>query len=74
MLFFIVIVASLILAVALVNKTVNDSESESENYTSSITAGSIDDATLQRLQSLRKSSDPAPDLNFPSGRINPFAE
>ncbi len=73
-LFFVCIIAILVGAVIMLNKTLTDSVSESGNYTSSISAGSIDEATLQRLQTLRTSDQPAPGLTLPDGRINPFAE
>jgi hypothetical protein len=43
-------------------------------YTSPIAAGSIDQATLERIQALHTSSDPTPPLVAPSGRIDPFSE
>jgi hypothetical protein len=43
-------------------------------YTSPITAGSIDQATLERIKALHTSDDPAPVLVTPTGRIDPFSE
>lgn len=43
-------------------------------YTSPITAGTIDQATLDRIKSLHTSDEPAPDFVTPPGRINPFSE
>jgi hypothetical protein len=43
-------------------------------YTSSIGAGSIDQATLERINALHTSDEPTPTLVTPPGRINPFSE
>lgn len=73
-LFFVAVIAALAAAVILINRTVIDSENESTDYTSSITPGSIDEATLQRLQSLQPSSEARTPDPLPEGRINPFGE
>jgi len=70
--FFVFIVGCLAASVILINKTLT--ESSSQDYTSTINAGSIDQATLERIQSLHPSSQPGPAPELPSGRINPFAE
>lgn len=44
------------------------------SYTSPINAGSIDQATLERIKALHTSDDPAPTFTPPTGRINPFSE
>jgi hypothetical protein len=72
LLFFIVIVGCLAAAVLLINKTL--SESPDEPYTSTISAGSIDQATLERIQSLHASNKPSGAPKLPEGRINPFGE
>ena len=73
-LFFVLVIGALMAAVILINRTITDSENESTDYTSSITPGSIDEATLLRLQSLQQSGEPrAPDA-LPEGRINPLSE
>lgn len=70
--FFIFIVACLSGAVLVINNTVKDN-SVDQDYTSSINAGSIDEATLNRLNSLH-SSQGATAPTLPEGRINPFGE
>jgi len=72
LLFFILIVGCLSAAVLLINQTLT--ESTDETYTSSINAGTIDQATLERIQSLHTSSQPSPAPALPAGRVNPFAE
>jgi len=72
LLFFILIVGCLAVAVILINKTLTDSSDDT--YISTINAGSIDQSTLNRVQSLHPSSQPAEPLQQPEGRINPFAE
>lgn len=72
LIFFVVIVACLSVAVVLINRTLT--ESTDETYTSSINAGSIDQATLKRIQSHHTSSKPSPTPALPSGRANPFSE
>lgn len=44
------------------------------SYTSPIGAGSIDQATLERIKILHTSDEATPPLDAPSGRINPFSE
>jgi hypothetical protein len=70
--FFIFIIACLSGAVVLINDILNNN-AEDPNYTSSISAGSIDQNTLNRIQSLHTSSG-APTPEVPAGRINPFSE
>ena len=53
----------------LLGKTSTDS-----SYRSPISAGSIDQATLERIKSLHSSDEAAPILVQPAGRINPFSE
>ena len=72
LLFFIFVVGCLSTAVVLLNKTLI--ESSEEPGTSSINAGSIDQATLERIQSLHSSSEPSPAPAMPAGRVNPFSE
>lgn len=73
-LFFVVVIAGLVGAVILINRTIADSQDEGTNYQSTINAGSIDEATLQRLQSLQPSGEPRANEPLPGGRINPFNE
>lgn len=72
--FFVFVIALLISGVILINQTLTEGEAEGSNYTSSIDAGSIDEATLQRLQALHPSSDTGETTTVPEGRINPFDE
>lgn len=72
LLFFILIVGCLAAAIILINKMLTEG-SEGE-YTSSIGAGTIDQATLERIQSLHPSSQPTEAPTLPAGRVNPFAE
>lgn len=44
------------------------------SYTSPISAGSIDQITLNRIKALHTSNEPTPALVTPPGRINPFSE
>lgn len=71
-LFFILIVACLAAAIILINQTLT--EGPDGDYTSSINAGTIDQATLERIQSLHTSGQPSAAPALPQGRINPFAE
>ncbi len=72
LLFFVLTVGLVAAAVLLINNAL--SEPSGEDYTSSINAGSIDQATLERIQALHSSDQPAPTPQLPAGRINPFAE
>ena len=71
--FIVLIVAGLVGAVMLLNSVLAD-DSVDDGYTSSIGGGTIDQATLERIQSLHTSGEPLPAFTPPSGRINPFAE
>lgn len=72
LLFFIFIAGCLSAAIILINKTLT--ESTDAEYQSSINAGTIDQATLERIQSLHPSSQPSATPALPPGRVNPFAE
>lgn len=72
-LFFIFVIGCLSWAVLLINNILTE-DSESTDYTSSIDAGSIDSATLERMQSLHPSSAASQPTSLPEGRINPFGE
>lgn len=72
LIFFIVLAASVSVAIVMLNETLTDTTSG--DYTSAINAGSIDQATLERIQSLHPSSQPNPAPQAPEGRLNPFAE
>jgi len=71
--FFIFIVGCLASAVVLVNQILT-SKAVDDDYSSSISAGSIDQSTLERVQSLHTSSAPGATPPLPEGRINPFNE
>ena len=51
-----------------------DEASTDTTYTSPIGAGSIDQATLQRIKVLHTSDETTPAIVTPTGRINPFTE
>lgn len=72
-LFFIFIAACLAGAILLINRTIQDNSTD-PSYTSSISAGSIDQATLSRIESLHTSAQGAPAVALPAGRSNPFGE
>ncbi len=72
-LFFVFIIACLSGAVIMINKILTESSAD-DAYTSSINAGSIDQATLVRVQALHGSSKNIAAPTLPAGRVNPFAE
>jgi hypothetical protein len=72
-LFFILVTAGLSGAVLVINNTLKESSSD-PSYTSSINAGTIDQATLTRLNALHTSAEGSPVPTLPAGRINPFNE
>jgi hypothetical protein len=72
-LFIVFIVAGLSVAVLFLNNMLSDT-SASDGYTSPIDAGSIDQATLDRIKELHTSDEGQSPSNLPSGRINPFGE
>jgi len=51
-----------------------ETSSTDASYTSPIGAGSIDQATLERIKALHTSDSPTPALVTPPGRTNPFSE
>lgn len=71
-LFVIFITTCVAFAVVLLNTSINN-QTKDDGYTSTISAGSIDRSTLERVKSLTQSDNysPAP---LPEGRINPFGE
>jgi hypothetical protein len=72
-LFFLFVMAGLIASVTLLNSIISDTTA-SKDYTSPISAGTIDQATLDRLRALHTSQTPTAPETHPSGRINPFTE
>lgn len=73
-LFIVLVVAGLGGAVLLLNSMLANLSKVDENYTSPIEAGTIDQATLDRIKELHTSKETVPADDFPSGRINPFGE
>lgn len=71
--FFVLMTAAVAGAVLLINTIISDTDS-SDGYVSPISAGSIDQATLERVQSLHTSTENTPQLQLPAGRVNPFSE
>ena len=71
--FIVFVVAGLAAAVILLN-TLLTASSTSDGYTSPIDAGSVDQATLERIKELHSSSEMPANPALPSGRINPFGE
>lgn len=73
MIIFIILIVGIVAAsVLMINNALTNVATD--DYTSSINAGSIDQATLERIQSLHTSAQPAPAPAMPAGRVNPFAE
>ena len=71
--FIVFIVAGLGYAVLSFNTLLARSSTDT-SYTSPIDAGSIDQATLERINALHTSDGPSPAVTTPVGRINPFSE
>jgi hypothetical protein len=71
--FIVCIVAGLSYAVISFSELL-DSSSADTGYTSAIDAGSIDQATLERINNLHESDSKTTTLITPAGRINPFTE
>lgn len=70
--FFVFMVAVLSAAVILINQILTANPNDT-TYTSSIKAGSIDEATLNKVQSLH-TSDSTATPTLPDSRLNPFGE
>jgi len=73
-LFFILIAAGLSGAVLVINNTLKDSSIDDPNYSSPISAGSIDQVTLTRLNDLHTSAEGTAAPALPAGRVNPVSE
>lgn len=73
MIFFIFIIGCLSFAVILINDILTGN-STNDGSSSSVPSGTIDQATLNRIQSLHPSSTPVPTPTLPAGRVNPFNE
>lgn len=72
-LFIVFIVGGLGTAVLVLNSILSDTAG-SDTYTSPITPGTIDQATLERINQLHTSDSTRPPSTLPEGRINPFGE
>lgn len=71
--FILLILGLLVTAVLFITNILNDA-SIGADYQSPISAGSIDQATLDRINALHSSSDPVPPA-LPQGvRVSPFSE
>jgi len=71
--FIVFIVAGLSFAVISFTTLLSEASTDT-SYTSPIDAGSIDQATLERIKSLHTSDEATPTFVTPQGRINPFSE
>ena len=74
MTFFIVILAGGLAYAVMLFTTILNESSVDTTYTSPIEAGSIDQATLDRIKALHTSDETVPTPTNPAGRINPFSE
>jgi len=72
--FIILVVVGLAAAVLVINDMLNSLSTVDEGYKSSIEAGTIDQATLDRIKELHTSDEPVPVHQQPAGRTNPFGE
>lgn len=72
-LFIVFIVGGLGIAVLFLNNILSMPPA-ADGYTSPIDAGSIDQATLERIRELHTSAETIPALALPTGRTNPFGE
>lgn len=73
-LFIVFIAACLAGSVILLNEILTNLSTADAGYTSPIGAGTIDQATLDRIKELHTSDEGAPASVLPEGRINPFGE
>ena len=71
--FIVLLAGGLAYAVLMFTTILNDSSSDT-TYTSPIGAGTIDQATLDRIKALHTSDEAVPTATNPPGRINPFSE
>ena len=71
--FILIVLSGLVYATLLLAGLLNDA-SLGGDYESPITAGSIDQATLDRINALHTSDGTLPPEQQPSGRSNPFVE
>lgn len=71
--FIVFVVAGLGYAVFTFTNLLGQTSTDS-SYTSPISAGTIDQATLDRIKALHTSDQPTPAIVTPPGRTNPFSE
>lgn len=71
--FVVFVVAGLGYAVFSFTNLLSQTSTDS-SYTSPISAGTIDQVTLDRINALHTSDEPTPALVTPPGRVNPFSE
>jgi hypothetical protein len=71
---FILLVVGCLTAAVLLLTNILDEASQIDDYQSPITAGSLDQATLDRINALHTSSDTLPEPIPATGRISPFTE
>ncbi|HEY8886731.1 MAG TPA: hypothetical protein VIM31_04520 [Candidatus Microsaccharimonas sp.] len=71
--FIVFIVAGLGYAVFAFTNLLGETATDN-TYTSPISAGTIDQATLNRIKALHTSDEATPALVAPTGRTNPFSE
>jgi hypothetical protein len=72
-LFFVFIVACLTGAVLLINYTLKETANDPE-YVSPISTSTVDQATLNRIETYHASSETSSAPVLPAGRVNPVGE
>lgn len=72
-LFILAVLGGLVAAVLLLTNILNDA-SLGAGYQSPINAGSLDQATLDRINGLHTSEEALPPAPTSSGRVSPFSE
>lgn len=72
-LFILLVLGGLVYATLLLAGLLNDASIGAE-YESPISAGTLDQATLDRINALHTSDGTLPEPQTPSGRSNPFVE
>lgn len=73
-LFIVTIVGGLIVAILILNTILNQSSGDNGNTPGVGGAASFDQATIDRLNKLKTSTESSGNQALPSGRINPFSE
>lgn len=71
---FIVFVIAFLVAAVVLFANILESASSIEDYTSPITAGNIDQSTLDRMNEFHTSDGTLPERAAATGRNNPFSE